>query len=198
MRNHRARGIPRCGRPPRPCCRKGTRREVSRRRGGIEALRFHAHNPYGVVVSNPRLLGNRKGPVLRLSLLCFSGKRDSPVGATPLALACRKGTRREVSRRRGGMEAHCASMPTTPAGSWSRIHACSATEKARPFGRAFSVSRASGIRTHDPLHPMQVRYQTALLPVSVRLRPCDRRREEYTSEFLHCQAIFFMIHSFLP
>ena len=24
--------------------------------------------------------------------------------------------------------------------------------------------RASGIRTHDPLHPMQVRYQTALLP----------------------------------
>ncbi len=28
----------------------------------------------------------------------------------------------------------------------------------------FFVYRASGIRTHDPLHPMQVRYQTALLP----------------------------------
>ena len=27
-----------------------------------------------------------------------------------------------------------------------------------------SADRASGIRTHDPLHPMQVRYQTALLP----------------------------------
>jgi N-acetyl-gamma-glutamyl-phosphate reductase len=39
--------------------------------------------------------------------------------------------------------------------------------------------RAGGIRTHDPLHPMQVRYQTALQPVSSRT---GRREKQGKSE----------------
>ncbi len=38
--------------------------------------------------------------------------------------------------------------------------------------------RASGIRTHDPLHPMQVRYQTALQPESFAL--FDEDEGKYT------------------
>lgn len=37
-------------------------------------------------------------------------------------------------------------------------------------GVVFGVGRAGGIRTHDPLPPRQVRYQTALQPVSVNGR----------------------------
>jgi hypothetical protein len=31
-------------------------------------------------------------------------------------------------------------------------------------GVGFGIGRDGGIRTHDPLHPMQVRYQAALRP----------------------------------
>ncbi len=99
-RMSRASGIPPLGPPPSPLLAQGCPpRGVSAARGHGSALRFHAHNPYGVVVSNPRLLGNTKDPVLRLSLLRFSGKRDSPVGATPLALA---GARVPAERCLGG------------------------------------------------------------------------------------------------
>ncbi len=40
------------------------------------------------------------------------------------------------------------------------------TKKQNPFGSAFYFCRDDWIRTSDPLHPMQVRYQAALHPVS--------------------------------
>ena len=33
----------------------------------------------------------------------------------------------------------------------------------------YAIGRGGGIRTHDPLHPMQVRYQAALRPDKLRI-----------------------------
>lgn len=55
----------------------------------------------------------------------------------------------------------------------------------------FCFNRASGIRTHDPLHPMQVRYQTALLPVDLRL-PLALQRGDGRS--IH--AVFRIVNHF--
>ena len=56
------------------------------------------------------------------------------------------------------------------------------------------LRRASGIRTHDPLHPMQVRYQTALLPEDFLFcLSCavERVDEEIIHEFLLLSIHFF-------
>ncbi len=58
--------------------------------------------------------------------------------------------------------------------------------------RRFPNGRASGIRTHDPLHPMQVRYQTALQPVfHLRMGKTAEHGGSYLL-FYSCQYIFFV------
>ena len=57
------------------------------------------------------------------------------------------------------------------------------------------LSRADWIRTSDPLHPMQMRYQAALRPENRRLRwarytPAMLLAEEWYSLILHCQDGF--------
>ena len=117
----------------------------------------------------------RQSQNCRSFLVCLtSGKRDSTRPLRPW-----RASRREVSRRRRVDSCHRHSSPTHPllrgrvfksrfVGQMQKRSAAVITIAER-----FCFNRASGIRTHDPLHPMQVRYQTALLPeLFWEPRPC--------------------------
>ena len=109
-----------------------------------------------------------------------------------------RGARAEVSARHRVCSCHRHSQPTPPLLRGRVFESrCGETKKGgRRWQPPFFVYRASGIRTHDPLHPMQVRYQTALLPenlVFVCLAPCGVSTRRVYMNFYSCQEIFFMI-----
>ena len=51
-----------------------------------------------------------------------------------------------------------------------------------------SIGRDGVIRTLDPLHPMQVRYQAALRPDLMKLYQIEPGRSGYRRHFARCRA----------
>ena len=147
--------------------------------------------PAGPWVRIPHQKKRKGGPTCRLdrpsSFIGQAGFYPPPKPAAGAAGSCG-----QVCPQLGVAACHRHATPTPPAGPWVRIP--HQKKEGRPnlsAGPPFLFHRASGIRTHDPLHPMQVRYQTALLPECLLLSPFRESAAQVYAGILKLSTPFF-------